>query len=49
VAVYESKLTCHQPVILDLSDPSKTLVEAMVCEHDSPVYFYVLDKADGKV
>ncbi|KAI4931419.1 hypothetical protein J4E85_004012 [Alternaria conjuncta] len=39
----------RNPVILDLSNPSKTLVEAMVCEHDSPVYFYVLDKADGKV
>jgi hypothetical protein len=34
---------------MDTSDPTKTITESMVCEHDSPVYFYVLDKEDGKL
>lgn len=40
---------CKQPVTMDTSDPTKTIIEAMKCEHDSPVYFYVLNKSDGKL
>ncbi|CAN9432091.1 unnamed protein product [Alternaria alternata] len=39
----------RNPVTMDTSDPTKTIIEAMKCEHDSPVYFYVLNKADGKL
>lgn len=38
-----------KPVSIDTSDPTKPIIEAMVCEHDSPVFFYVVDKADGKL
>ncbi|PIB01274.1 Carotenoid cleavage dioxygenase 8 B, chloroplastic [Cercospora beticola] len=39
----------RNPVSIDTSDPTKPIIEAMVCEHDSPVFFYVVDKADGKL
>ncbi|KAG9190146.1 torulene dioxygenase [Alternaria panax] len=38
-----------QPVVIDTSDPSKTLIESIACEHDSPVYFHVLDKENGRL
>ncbi|KAH9882973.1 hypothetical protein J1614_000339 [Plenodomus biglobosus] len=39
----------RNPVSMDVVDTTKPLIEAMKCEHDSPVLFYVLDKATGKL
>ncbi|KAG7405793.1 Carotenoid isomerooxygenase [Fusarium oxysporum f. sp. raphani] len=38
----------RNPVHLDLSDTTKGFADMMVCEHDSPTEFYILDKSDGK-
>ncbi|KAF2846696.1 hypothetical protein T440DRAFT_540728 [Plenodomus tracheiphilus IPT5] len=38
----------RNPVHLDVSDTTKPLSDMLVCEHDSPTEFYILDKRDGK-
>ncbi|KAG6989473.1 Carotenoid isomerooxygenase [Fusarium oxysporum f. sp. conglutinans] len=38
----------RNPVHLDLSDTTKGFADMMVCEHNSPTEFYILDKSDGK-
>ncbi|RYP03285.1 hypothetical protein DL764_005241 [Monosporascus ibericus] len=38
----------RNPVHMDTSDTTKPLCDMMICEHDSPTQFFILDKTDGK-
>lgn len=42
-------LFVRNPVHMDMSDVTKSISDMLVCEHDSPVEFYLLDKKDGSL